>query len=229
MNNQRILVKFPTRSRPELFSETLKGYIDNADDNSNISYLISCDSDDYSINTDIIEKAKELNAQNLIFQFGDSDSKIHACNRDIERVKEWDIILLASDDMHVQVKGWDTIIRNDMARLFPDTDGCLWYHDGSHQRQISTLSCMGRKYYDRFGYIYHPSYKSFWCDNEYTEVAQSLGKITFIDNVIIKHNHPAWYSDVKTDELYKRNDLHWNHDIENYNKRKSLNFPIHAS
>ena len=85
---------------------------------------------------------------------------------------------------------------------------------------------MGRKYYDRFGYIYHPSYKSFWCDNEYTEVAARLSKITFMDNVIINHKHPAWYKDVKMDALYNRNYLNWNHDIDNYHNRKSLNFSL---
>lgn len=220
----RILVKFPTRSRPELFLKTLSEYINNADDNSNITYLISPDFDDETFTLEILLECYKSQSVHVVF--GNSDSKIHACNRDMDYLNEWDIVLLISDDMHVQVKGWDTIIRNDMQRLYPDADGCLWYHDGSQQRQISTLSCMGRKYYDRFGYIYHPSYKSFWCDNEYTEVAQRLGKITFIDKTIIKHNHPAWYSDVKTDELYKRNDLHWNHDVENYHNRKTLNFPV---
>jgi hypothetical protein len=226
MVDYNILVKFPTRSRPELFLKTLEGYINTANDNSKIEYLISVDEDDESMTIDVLNRVKNLNVPNIHIEFGTSESKIHACNRGVEKASDWQILLLVSDDMHVQQVAWDTKIRNDMQRLCPDTDGCLWYHDGSHQKQISTLSCMGRKYYDRFGYIYHPSYKSFWCDNEYTEVAQRMGKITFIDNVIVKHNHPAWYADVKTDDLYRRNDTHWNHDIENYNKRKALNFPI---
>lgn len=225
-----ILIKFPTRSRPELFLKTLKEYIDNAADLSNLKFIVSYDSDDDSMTDRMIVDCLHYNNilyenKSISFYPGESKSKIHACNRNVEAIKDWDILLLVSDDMHVQIKDWDTIIRNDMTQLYPDTDGCLWYHDGSQQRQISTLSCIGRKYYDRFGYIYHPSYKSFWCDNEYTEVAKRLGKITFIDNVIIKHNHPAWYSEVKTDDLYKRNDLHWNHDVENYHNRKTLNFP----
>ena len=42
--------------------------------------------------------------------FGNSKSKIDAVNRDLENYHDWDIVLLASDDMIPQVKGYDRII-----------------------------------------------------------------------------------------------------------------------
>lgn len=222
----RILVKYPTRSRPELFLKTLEGYISNANNNDDIDYRISFDDDDKTMTKEVIDKAYNMNRESVLFFEGKGVSKIEACNRDINPVHGWDVVLLISDDMEVQVKGWDDVIREDMKKYFPDGDGLLWYHDGSTQKVISTLSCMGKKYYDRYGYIYHPSYKSFFSDNEYTEVGQKQGKIKFIDNVIIKHQHPNWGGGVQTDDLYRENDKHWKHDQDNYNKRKSEGFPI---
>lgn len=222
----KILVKYPTRQRPELFLSTLRRYAEKAKDNSSITYLISYDGDDVTMTPAILAAAKET-CPEIILRSGLSNSKIHACNRDVnETPVEWHTILLVSDDMECQLFGWDQRIREEMKRHYPDTDGCLWFHDGSDQKRISTLSCIGRKYYDRFGYLYYPEYKSFFCDNEYTEIAVKENKIQFLDEVIIKHRHPAWDSSAKNDPLYIRNNKYWNHDQELYRKRKSLNFPI---
>lgn len=219
-NKQRILVKYPTRSRPNLFLKTLSEYVAKASDNESIQYLISYDIDDKSMTFEVIEKALSFHP-NVKVIAGYSTNKIEACNRDIEKADDWDVLLLVSDDMECKAQGWDNFIRQSMEQEYPDTDGCLWFHDGSQQKFISTLSCIGRKYFDRFGYIYHPSYKSFFCDNEYTEVAKSLKKIKFLETVIIKHQHPSWGGEVQFDALYMRNDKHWSHDENNFIRRRA--------
>jgi hypothetical protein len=218
----KLLVKYPTRSRPDLFLKNIADYT-RLSANKDITYLVSYDIDDKLMTKKVIERAKKIN-KNIIFCCGVSKSKIHACNRDLEVVKEWDILLLISDDMFVKKFGWDAEIINQMKINYPDTDGCLWFHDGSKQKVISTLSCIGRRYFDKFGYIYHPDYKSFFCDNEYTEVAKLSNKIKFIDNVIIKHEHPHWGGEVKNDLLYKENSKHWKHDQDLYSQRKPKGF-----
>jgi hypothetical protein len=218
----KILCKFPTRTRPELFLKTLSEYISKASNNSFIQYLISYDSDDETMTSEVIKDAESLH-KNIKLIPGTSKNKIEACNRDIEKADDWDILILISDDMECKVQGWDERIREDMKVNFLDTDGCLWYHDGA-QSFISTLSVIGRKYFDRFNYIYHPSYKSFFCDNEYTEVATNLKKIKNIPHMIIKHQHPSWVAGLKSDALYLRNDAYWGADELNYNKRKAGGF-----
>lgn len=218
-----LLIKYPTRSRPELFLKTLKEYIDNESKQHSITYIITYDKDDLTMTKEVVQKAISFGA-NIIFCQGESKNKIEACNANIDMWKDWDIIVLISDDMHVQIQGWDARIVRDMQKNYPDTNGCLWYHDGSSQRQISTLSIIGRKYYDRFGYIYHPSYKSFFCDNEYTEVAIKNHAIKFINGTIIKHQHPAWGQGISMDALYNHNNKYWAEDEANYKARKANGF-----
>lgn len=218
----KILVKYPTRSRPELFLKTLKEYIDNESGQHRIEYLISVDSDDISMTNEVLMKAQSL-CDRIRIVVDKSKNKIEACNADIHYCNVWDIVILISDDMHVQIHGWDARIIRDMQKHYPDTNGCLWYYDGS-QKSICTLSILGRKYYDRFGYIYHPSYKSFFCDNEFTEVATNNHAIKFINGTIIKHQHPAWGQGVPMDDLYKKNDRYWALDQENYKVRKENGF-----
>lgn len=74
-------------------------------------------------------------------------------------------------------------------------------------------------------YLYHPSYASFFCDNEQTSVGMALGKLVFIKDQIASHQHPCWGGGMKPDDLYRRNNKYWASDQANYNRRKAAGFP----
>jgi hypothetical protein len=222
----KILIKFPTRGRPEKFFNVLEKYINMADDIKNIAFVISLDNDDLTMcNKNIIDKLEEYN-KNIKFAyfFGESKTKMQAINADVDKVNGWDILLLASDDMIPIIKGYDSIIRNDMNNNFKDTDGVLWYNDGG-QNDINTLCILGKKYYERFNYIYNPEYISLWCDNEFTDVSLKLKKCYRSDKIIIEHQHPAWQKS-EFDELYMRNESYFNLDKQTYERRSSNNFDL---
>lgn len=165
---------------------------------------------------------------NLDFVYGKSLSKIHAVNRDMDHVKDkdWNVLLLASDDMIPQVKGYDQIILDKMAEHYPDTDGVLWFNDGFVGKRLNTLSIMGRKYYDRFGYIYNPEYTSLFCDDEFMHVSQMLNKVTYFDECIIKHEHPMNGASVPMDSLYRKNERFYQQDKAVFERRKAMNFDL---
>ena len=194
-----------------------------ADDITNMKFMITLDRDDTSY--DLHEITCEF--PSLIISVGDSKNKIDAINRDMKRAPPFDIVLLASDDMIPIMQGYDTIIRTKMKELYPDTDGVLWFNDG-YQNRTNTLVIIGKKYFDRFGFLYNPVYNSFFCDNEFTDVATKLGKQTFIDEVIIKHEHPA-NTGVESDELYKSNSKYWKEDEYTYALRNKTVFDFDIS
>lgn len=230
----KTVVHFPTRGRGKHtqedknhgnhnFFDTLQLYVNLREDTENTHFRIICDVDDSSMNNDE-SKSRLDSIENLSYFFDENTTKIEACNRR-SGDGDYDIIMLASDDMIPQVKGYDTIIVNHMKQYFPDTDGALWYFDG-FRRDLCTLSILGRAYYDRFGYIYHPAYKSFYCDDEHTRVGTQLGKLKFINKVLMRHDHPT-FRDVKTiavDETYKKAFSNVDHDKHIYNVRYSNNF-----
>lgn len=220
-----ILLKFPTRGRPAQFLKTLNGWLSRASDLSRIAVLVSYDADDTTMTPEVIAKAEAMHPA-LVAVKGNSKSKIEACNADINEYQgEWEIILLISDDVWCFRRGWDDLLRTRMTEHYPDTDGVLWNHDGTKQRDITTISCMGRRYYERERYLYHPDYFSFWSDNEFTDVARQRGKITFFEVGIATHQHPSWLGGMKTDATYQKNHPFWNQDKATYHRRKSLGFP----
>lgn len=187
----------------------------------NIKFLVSFDVDDETMNGSIIQRASKIH-NDITFVAGTSRNKVHAINRDMEIAGEWDIVMIASDDMIPCIEHWDDVIRSN----FDNSDQALWFFDG-HQHRICTLSVMGRDYYNRFNYLYHPEYTSLWCDNEYTDVALQLGKMKhFPDTILFKHEHPAWGGGLQMDELYRRNEGYFKKDEAVYMKRKSINFGL---
>lgn len=217
----KILIKFPTRARREKFFKVLDKYYNLLEDHENTFFVISCDSDDYEMNNE--ETIKKLESYpNLKYYFGNNKNKIEAINADLKD-QDFDIILLASDDMIPQEKGYDVIIRQGFKKFFPDTDGVLWFDDGYQGSNLNTLCILGKKYYERFLYIYNPEYISLWCDNEFMEVSKMLGRVKYIPHVIIKHEHPVWLGE-KWDDLQVKNDSFNQKDQKTFEKRKQHRF-----
>lgn len=233
MNNRYpILVKFATRSRPEKFFRGLDNLISRSYDRQNMTILVSADENDPTMfNSGVIERLKPYVKEGYVVPvFGESQSKIHAINRDmdkvqtIEKAKDWGILINYSDDMEFIVDGYDEIIREKFTTLYPDTDGNLHFNDGFTQDRVSTMTIMGRKYFERFHYIYHPSYISLWCDNEYTEVARILNKITYFPNQIYRHNHPANINSIPRDKQYDHTESFYQQDGKTFHERRIRNF-----
>lgn len=196
----KILFKYATRSRPELFKRGIESIINNvASDNYHI--LVTVDHDDDSMDSsDVlgwIENLKEFNK--IEFDWGDSDNKIHAINRGVEKVKDWDLLINFSDDMIFTQKGFDDVIR----RAFTEKDLCVHFPDQYQGVNCMTMSMMDRAYYDRDKFIYNPIFESLWCDVVAQEVAQIRGRYKFVNEQFIVHLHPS-LGYVEYDEQAKR-------------------------
>ncbi len=216
---EHILFKLATRSRPEKARASINNIIENCT-SDNFTILVSADFDDDSM------KNFSYVHSNVTIVYGISKSKIDAINRDMDIVKDWDILINTSDDMVFTNKGFDNIIRQDFEG---NLDQFIHYSDGNQKENISTMSIMGKEYYERFNYIYHPDYKSLWCDAEATEVAVLLGKYRYMgDNkILFRHMHPAWGL-AESDAQYQKTEAPemWEHDYKVILERKARNYDL---
>lgn len=212
---KRLLVRMPTRGRAHQALTVLEAYRTLAGMPVSIEVII--DEDDAEMNRgEVLQRMVTLGCTVTV---GKHKTKIEACNGG--RVSEWDILVLASDDMVPRVDGYAKRIVEEMDKHWPHLDGALHFNDGYALDRVNTLSIMGRRYYDQFGYVYNPAYKSVFCDDEHTEVARAMGRLVYVDDVIIEHRHPASSPTVKKDALYTRNDALWDADAETCKRRRS--------
>jgi hypothetical protein len=217
-NPLTILFKYPSRSRPEYFFESLDTIYSCISDSDN--FHVACTFDDDDVMVDIKNIAMVNSYKNLSIQSGLSENKIHAINRDMPAVG--DIIVVMSDDMKFTFYGFDEIIRQQFSD--GDLDKLIHFPDNDAKEALATMYIAGRTYYERFGYVYHPSYKSVWADNEVQEVAKRLGKYRFADVPgMIFHANPA-YGHRERDEMFNRQQDLWDADYGNFMERQKNNF-----
>lgn len=218
-----LLIKLPSRERRVRFFDVLNKAQKNRELEST-RFLITLDSNDGHMNNSEVRNTLGMWG-NVQFEYGVSNNKIHAVNRDMEKAPEFDVLLLLSDDMMPEKKGYDKIICDLFEKQFPDTDGVLWMNDGFVGTRLNTSVCVGRKWFERFGYLYHPSYISLFADNELTDVSLMLNKFHYVHEVLVRHIHPMNVGGAQ-DNLYRKNDRFFQMDKRNYEKRKLIDFDL---
>jgi hypothetical protein len=208
---------FATRNRPQKMAEAISTIIDlSADQNYTIGLTID---DDDSTTLNSHQLADFLQSDRIKVKPGRSSSKVHAINRGMAG---WsgDIVVNMSDDMRFIKRGFD----GDIIQAFQgDRDQFVHFPDGRMNGVLPTMSIMGRSYYERFNFIYHPDYNSLWCDNEAMDVAQQLGRYKYIDLQIFSHEHPAWTGE-PADALLMHTESFYEIDQETYKRRSKLGF-----
>ena len=219
----KIFYNFATRSRPEKFFKVLDN-ISSLARHDDYVILVSADSDDLTMfNREVQNRVAKYDKVHLYY--GTSRNKIDAINRLPRLFKKYDILVNVSDDQLFLMEGFDLEIVKDMTEYFPDTDGFLFYPDSHAKQFLPTMSIMGKKYYDRFDFVYHPDYANVYCDNEALAVAELLGKIKFIDKAIFDHYHPAWGMAAMDDQyrISENPESYWK-DKGVFELRKANNF-----
>jgi len=223
----RLVIKFPTRNRPEKFKAIFSRYLTFLSGQHDVRFILTMDEDDPTMNNSEMKQWIDTRAQNaqIEYFYGHSKSKIEACNANLEGV-DGDVLVLASDDMVPVQMGYDEIISKVYEQAFPDYDGAIKFWDGLRPKEdpLMTLTVMGFPLYKRFGYIYNPEYKSLYCDNEQTQVCAALGKLRRCDICIIQHQ----WSGEPWDELHARNENAemYGVDGETFKRRKERNFDM---
>ena len=212
-----IIYNFASRSRPDKFFKA----IENINTLSKTDHIIAAklDIDDKSMHY----THQSFQLPNLKTYWGISKNKIDAINRDIPA--GWDILVNMSDDMVFTNEGFDLDI---IEAFHGNYDQFIHFPDGYTDDRLCSMSIIGKDYYDRFGYVYHPDYVSLFCDNEAQDVAKELGKYKFINKNIFKHKHPAWCPEIKADAQLIHTQKFYRQDERTYKKRKSCGFPKYS-
>jgi hypothetical protein len=234
-DSKHLLLNYATRQRPAKFMKNLDAYLSKASGKHKITVVVSMDKDDLLCNNPHFRKFldnKKSETVDIIYSYGESKGKIDAINRDVPTTP-WDILISTADDMEPMETNWDDTIVQDMIREFPDLYGSINYNtdprletkeDGRAEgwKGLITLPVIGRKLYDKFGYIYHPDYISESCDDEQTIVFTRLSVLKHIDRRPIFHNFKPWH-----DELMVRNmQIGQTVDRKKFLERKEKNFDM---
>ncbi len=220
-----ILIKYPSRGRPELFKQTTQKFIDKLSAKHDVKFVFSLDIDDKTMNnSEIIEFMMSLPIKKKI-NFRNNKSKVDAINTDLDDEK-FDILIYIQDDLTPIIHGYDDLIANQFEKSEYGLDCMIHFQTPRWSDSLDIYCVMGKRYYDRFGYVYHPSYKALFCDDEYTEVSKLLGRNVFVPGIDpFHHNHGL----IQGDEVEMTNRSHGNEDWALLQQRRENNFYLDLS
>ncbi len=225
----KILFKYPCRGRKKLFFESLDSLDNNIRDKNNYHISLTIDEDDTILNRpEVIDRLSLY--KNVSIAWGFSESKIHAINRSLPDY-DYDVIICWSNDMFATFWGMDDIMRDyimNIANTREDFDFLIHFPEPDSKEYLNVLYVATKPYYSRFNYIYHPSYKSLWADNESMQVAQMLNRYHYIGVPgLYEHRNPAYnHKGMERDELFNAQQLLWGVDELNFTERKAKNFDL---
>jgi hypothetical protein len=214
----------PTRSRPDISLSTCKKWIERAG-TDNIQLIISIDSDEQRF-----EEYEKNHAQlsgmlnngfmtRTILLVGNNHSAIEAINH-AAKVASGDILMVVSDDTDCP-ENWAIDL---LKHLEGKSDFVVKCPDGIQDWMI-TMPVMDRKYYQRFGYIYHPEYIHMFCDLEVACVGDLLARTINVP-MMFRHDHYNAY--FENDPLRKKTNETWQQGEEVFIRRIKNNFDLPA-
>jgi hypothetical protein len=205
----RVLIKISVDSGPERFFSNLDQYYAKLSNKHSVHFLASCAADDIAMKSDSV-KSCLAKYQNLNCSF--DKTELLGDN--------FDLLIIADGDVIPQVSGYDDIVVQKMKKAFPDGDGVLCICDESANDLLCRYPVMGRKYYQRFGYVYHPHYTSSFGKNELFEVARKLGKYNDKFLMLFKKNDTKNYDNGAVEKLVAS-------DRETFRYRRAAEFNLH--
>jgi hypothetical protein len=147
----------------------------------------------------------------LIYE-GNDGGYVNAVHKMLEDING--LVCVIGDDMIPQ-KDWLKILMDNY------NDNFVYPDDGLRHERIATTFVCEADYLRKYLY---KGYRHNFSDTELTEVSRLLGKLKYVPEAKIIHNH--FTNGAEKDETYKAQDKTFQKDKDLFNSRKANNFYI---
>lgn len=217
-------VIIPSHRREYRIADMARNWLDRHGSrgaNDSLTIYIACEESDMKMYT---ERLAELGP---IVRVVPDNYKcyVEAANR-IAKVATGDAMIIAADDV-VPCQDYDVIIEQSFRNFYPTFDGVLKANDLIHTNEetSNTHPVIGRKFYDRFGYVYYPGYFALYADTDLAYACDQVNRMERVPHLVLEHQH---HSIGKTPrDFTHEKPLSQNDSGERlFNRRKEEGFPV---
>lgn len=191
----KIDVLIPTRERPELMLRNAKSVLETASNPANVSIHVGIDHDDPKI-----EKYIKICAEHdLHLMIHGGSGSVPACVNWMCKNTTGDIVVLSTDDMLFETRGWDDML----VKIFSDHPYVMVSPNlGRGRKKLEAPICT-RKWIETAGSMLGEGFEHF-CADEWTEkVATQAGMLEYHMEIVLQHLHPK-YGHGAWDDVYLR-------------------------
>ena len=133
-------------------------------------------------------------------------------NRLVKEFPDYPYYMMCPDDFRFRTQGWE----DRVLQVFESNAGIaiVYCNDLFQKKNLATEVFVPKKVIDALGYFVPPTIEHMYLDNFFMQLGLGLGRLFYLDDVIIEHMHPAagknvWdlgYSRVNAPEQYKKDE-----------------------
>lgn len=190
----KISIIFPTR-RPQQALRTQAWWLERASGQVELEWIFAIDEDDPASLALFTHHSSPI-----AFTISKPGGGCVRAVNDAAATATGDILLCGSDDIFAP-QDWDRMVADGLRGV---RAGVLGVRDGHRTDGLLTTQIVTRGWYQRFGYIFPPAFKSVYGDAWLTERAQRDGAIVPADPAcVFEHRHPM-FGTALMDDVYLR-------------------------
>ncbi len=175
-----ISILTPTRGRPENVRRLVSSVLSTAEQPSDVELLFYVDLDDETFPKDVLS--------NRVRVIRGPRMWLSILQNVLYSSSSGEIIMYAGDDLVFKTFGWDTKVRS----IFESSDDKLFLvypnDDATHGESMAIHGFLHRNWIDTIGCWVAPGRGSLY-DLWHTDVARKLGRLRYLDDVVIAHVH----------------------------------------
>ena len=137
-----------------------------------------------------------------------------------------DVLIYVSDDMFPPDR-WGELLENEIITNNYNDEFLIKVNDGLQPFNIAiaTVPIISKKMYETQGYLWHPEYKSMFCDEFAYWKAKTMGWLKLAPHITIQHEHPSNGKAIN-DQTYIDSAKNWDQGKSTFARHKSLNFNV---
>jgi hypothetical protein len=207
-----MLIIVPSRNRPENASRLLRQIQRTIPAGADLHVMFAVDQDDLSSvnyplhNTLVVQGGTMVNALNEVATL---------------KASEYEFLGFLGDDTLPHGDWYARIV----AELEQKDNAIVYANDLINGALLPTAAFMDANIIRTLGFMAPPAQKHLYVDNFWKELGQTLGTLTYLDDVIIEHLHPHG-GKAASDEIYEAAYTagRWSHDQTAFEAYMETNF-----
>jgi glycosyltransferase involved in cell wall biosynthesis len=179
----------PTRGRPENVARFLSSVLETASDLENVEVVLRVDEDDAAVQS-VIEVCAGVQSFRVHLLIGPRLVLSDAWNV-CYRAARGEALGFFADDVVFRTKGWDDEVRRAFEAV-PDRIAFVHGRDGVpwHDEHFGTHGWLSRRWVEAVGRFFPPYFGGECVDTWVNQVADGIGRRTFLPGVLTEHLHP---------------------------------------
>lgn len=218
----------PSRGRPDNVQAVIEAFAKTRSRGGTL-LVIGVDTDDPKL--DEYEKVEELAPNQFVkFEYGPRLRLGGTLNKlAVKYAKTCDLIGFMGDDHRPRTHGWDSSFAG---RAYGEGTAVMYGNDLIQGKNLPTAVVMTSDIVNTIGYMVPPTMTHLFLDNFWLTLGQKLGRLYYLDDVVIEHVHPIagkveWddgYREVNSGEQWNADERAW----QDYQASGQFDRDIHA-